>query len=601
MRQATRRLLRNARPTLEGLEGRMLLSAKAAAAGPSLTDNRLSYTTPQGSRVVVTLLGAGSLAGSSVGSDGALNLTFSGTNASTGIVAHVRGGTGHAPLQSVVGQGLNPLDLSGIGSSVVNVVNLKGFDLVDNGRINLTGGVHTLVLNSVGSNTQINLRQLPPTFDTSGGGTTATIDGQTLQYASLSNGGLVLSGVQGQFVAGPNKVEPKTTVGFGDSVAVNPGPPPAPPGIILAVDRVNGVPRNPAVVGDPQVFGYDPTANALIRFDTSTGAALQSISLASMGGTITGVALGRNGSELVALATNGTLVRAFDATTGAAVGQFTTTNLASLGLGTVDGMGSTDSQTVVTDTSAPGGGLAVALDVTSSLASGQAVAAGQAFSPNSQFQLSGNLTGLPASHTVYATGVAFFNSFQPFATQFGILDLSVANGRIQSGGQSAVLSKGAYMNATAAEVANLGVGSVDQSLAVVTGVTNGANTVSLLNPQSLSSQGTFTLNDANLLTDLTESFRPNLTGSALIDVQGDVQSFRGTSARGLVLNDSGNLNLVKFARMSDSVIVGEPFSHAEIARRTNVSILSTTRTGGGRNGVTVVPGLRQLGPLSLPS
>ena len=39
---------------------------------------------------------------------------------------------------------------------------LSPFDLVNGGRINLTPGVNSLVLDSIGADTQINLRALPP-------------------------------------------------------------------------------------------------------------------------------------------------------------------------------------------------------------------------------------------------------------------------------------------------------------------------------------------------------------------------------------------------------------------------------------------------------
>ena len=135
----------------------------------------------------------------------------------------------------------------------------------------------------------------------------------------------------------------------------------------------------------------------------------------------------------------------------------------------------------------------------------------------------------------------------------------------------------------------------------MTGVSDGMNVVTLYGPQTLTSRGAITLHDPNRLAGLSESFYPNLVGSALIDIQGNVQSFRANDAQGMVLNDAGNLNLVKIDSAAHSVIVGEPFGHAQIPHRSNVVILSTSRTVDGRNGVSVNPTLRQLGPLSLPS
>jgi hypothetical protein len=92
----------------------------------------------------------------------------------------------------------------------------------------------------------------------------------------------------------------------------------------------------------------------------------------------------------------------------------------------------------------------------------------------------------------------------------------------------------------------------------------------------------------------------NVAGSALVDVQGNVQYYKGVDAHGLVLNDMGNLNLVKLKRVSDTTIVGEPFGHASLPNRQNTTIISTTRTTGTKDGVTVVPNLPPIGPLSQP-
>ena len=105
------------------------------------------------------------------------------------------------------------------------------------------------------------------------------------------------------------------------------------------------------------------------------------------------------------------------------------------------------------------------------------------------------------------------------------------------------------------------------------------------------------------MTGLSEAFRPDLTGSALIDIQGDVQSVRGGSATGMVLNDNGNLNLVKFASVSNSTIVGQPVEpppDPETLARTVSSSRphSVADTPAGRNGVTVDTSLNPIGPLS---
>ncbi len=107
--------------------------------------------------------------------------------------------------------------------------------------------------------------------------------------------------------------------------------------------------------------------------------------------------------------------------------------------------------------------------------------------------------------------------------------------------------------------------------------------------------------DPNLLAGLSESFRPDLGGSALVDIQGNTQSFRAKSARGLILNDEGYINLAKIHNSSDTTIVALPFLHAQMPIRSNVTILSSSRGVNGRNGVTVNPNLSVVGPLSLPN
>ena len=66
----------------------------------------------------------------------------------------------------------------------------------------------------------------------------------------------------------------------------------------------------------------------------------------------------------------------------------------------------------------------------------------------------------------------------------------------------------------------------------------------------------------------------------------------------MILNDTGNLNLVKFASITNSTIVGQPVSHIQIRNRSDVTVLTPSRTAGSRNGVTVDSNLRPIGPLS---
>ena len=309
------------------------------ASDPTTSDRRLVYTTPQGTHVLVALYGAGSLAGSTVDpSDGALNLVYDGTNENSAIVSHVHGGTRQAPLQSIRNANVALNDLSGIGGTVLFGVKLGNFDLVTNGQINLTSGVNTLLLNSVAPNTQINLRTLPAALTTQTPATNANTS-VSLEYTpdvgTATSDARTLTGVSGDFVPAPNL----TTLDFISVLdgVMNPNAPPAPPGVVISINSVNGTPRSPAALGDPEVFGLDPTAQALIGFDAATGAIVQTIPLP--GPMTAGVGLAHDDGSLVALVSDGSTIYAFNALTGNPAGQFTTTNL----LDQVDGIGSTGS------------------------------------------------------------------------------------------------------------------------------------------------------------------------------------------------------------------------------------------------------------------
>ena len=90
----------------------------------------------------------------------------------------------------------------------------------------------------------------------------------------------------------------------------------------------------------------------------------------------------------------------------------------------------------------------------------------------------------------------------------------------------------------------------------------------------------------------------------MIDVQGNIQSLRGLTANGLVLNDTGYLNLIRTGQISNSTILAQPIGHMQTppAQRSNDVLLISTnnRDFGKRGGVnTLVSSLYQIGPLSL--
>jgi len=633
--------MRRVRPTMDGLEQRCVMSAttvaeplaqvaSAAASNGAFSNNgqKFTYSTPQGTRVAISIKGRGSLEGTFVDPAGALNLRYGRTNSFTKITSDVHGGSGRALLATIFShdQAVSGTtnSLSGIGSPLIGMINLRKFDLIPGGTINVTAGIGTLGLRSAGPGSQIQLRELPestttttsPNGTTTTSPTTATTTGpistttNNINNSVISNVFLVqtLAGSDGEFVSAGNILL--------QSTGGNPGPPPAPPGVVVAIDHVNGDVPAPDLLNDVRIFGYDPVAGQVVRFQldlqAATGVVDTSFAPIPVAGAPAdvGVALGRDNERLVLLVDTGTNVSVYDATYGTNLGSF------SVPAGFND-VGSTDSVTVVGDTTA---NQLQMLDVAASLAAGTAVAPignPANYTPPAGLSLLGGITGLPGSNQVYSSVAAPFNTLQPLDNQLGTLNVStttstpLANGSLSLSYDFSTVQQKAFTqggNFVPVQAGNpdqtaVAVGSVDRSLAInsVGQNSSGAavpNTVKLFGQVSLTGRGAIVINYPNQLTDLSESFRPDLAGTVVIDVQGNIQSVKGTDANGLVLNNAGNLNLVAFSRMSNSTIIGEPVSHIRIPKRTNVSISSTARSVGGRNGVTFVPGLQQVGPLS---
>jgi hypothetical protein len=666
------RTSRKARPDLEGLETRQLLNAGTGAVQPDQTFGSIpevrtfAYRTAAGARVTVQIFG-GNLFGTNVGADGGLNVVYSGTNAASNLVINVRGPA--APLDSVNELNLAPNDYTGVGGTLLGTFVAPKVDLVANGEINMTSGVGLLQLRTIGPNTQIHLRDLPPTVQPATTTSIATVSNSTTTPTTFSATSLVITGGDGRPVkipAGENAVPigapPTPTAVASNSEAgktltysngngastltsvtgyfvptgnlittpnrANPGTPPAPPGVIIEANTISGATNGQLTIGASQVWGYDPTANALIRFNTVTGAALQAI---AVGGTPTnsaGVGLGTNGSELVVLLARGTTVQVFDASTGAALGGFSTADLAADGINAVDGVAYTGTTTILSDSSAsvayPNSaqisfGVAVSINVTSSLATGTAQVSGTPFFTDNGFSFAGPITGLAGSNSLFVEGGATLNSLEPTILQAGILTVTGAqSGTLKAGTPTALpnpnntagttpfinLSPAAALlpgGGTSLTGLGFALGSIDQNLAVYLGVRNGQNTVGLYNPTNLSSVGTISLNDPNKLVDLSESFHPELAGTALIDVQGNVQSVDVANVNGLALNVNGNLNQIKFNNAMNSTVIGQPVTHVIIIKRNNVTIETPSRSIGNRNGVLIIPTLRPLGPLRLPT
>ena len=614
-------------------------------------------------------------------SSGALHLLFSKTNAFTKITSNVHGGTGQAYLASIYSADLYnnsaQTSLSGIGASVLSTISLPNFNLVAGGTINVESGIAYLNLNSVGPDTQILLRELPSGLTTgevdinnrnssngssSSSTTTTTSSGTTVGTSSNNNSSVIvtgaflvqsLAGINGEFATAGNIINVSTPGA--------PGPPPAPPGIVLKINHVNGniVPplMAPNLLTDNEIFGLDATTGQVVRFNlTPTTTKTGEFDMSQQTGTLdptwtplkppgsatpVAISVGRYGTQLVLLVSTGYQIWVYDATSGTLLGSFTTGSFDATSLG------STDTLTVMGNAAT---NQLQMIDVSASLKARTAQPPKQPLMPDGKnypppanymhpalpagFSLVGGLTGVVGTNQIYPTVAAFFNSFQPAVNQLGLLTVGTSTAATNpSGGlvlvrqfttvsEKAIQTDGAYIPVSPSNmpVVNpnlIGVpeGSVDSSLAINTTGTGSqapyTNTISLLGPVSLTQRGMITLNTPDKITDLSESFRPELNGSAaagtgpaLIDVQGNIQSLRGLTANGLVLNDTGYLNLIKTGQLSNSTILAQPIGHVQTppAQRTNDVLLISTdnrdfRKRGGVN--TLVANLYQIGPLSL--
>jgi hypothetical protein len=699
-----------ARPTIESLEGRQLLNAGGSSHAAVSTAGVLSakgqvfqYVTPTGGIATVRIIGVGSLAGTSVDSSGALNIVYGGTNVYSKITGQVKGGGGTATLASILNAELvaagQPDSLSGVGGTPLASVLMSSFNLEPGGTIILTPGVTGLVLNSIGANTNIQLRTLPPApsyrilpanaGNTAGGnsglfgvlsttvspgsssgsavllpvaggvpasggssvttivGTTlipavtgnsslssgtssptleagesaaiTTAQGVTLSYASDGGRSQVLTNVSGSFSAQPNLLE---TLAPGQQATE----PPAPPGIILKANTIGGTPTNINPLTDSKIFGYDPTTGQLIRFDlnlkSDTGSVDPTFAPISVPGdpAVAGVNIAHDGSQLVVLVTSGTTVYAYDAQSGAPVGSFTTAV-------PVDGVASAGNITVLGSTQINELHM---INLQESLQTGKAVGVDSTapFVPQSEVYELGGLTGVAGSNNVYAATGAHFSSLQPTQYQLGISTIGtvavnatpVGTSTTLAGASTTIysvspltpqfslisrtglLTNGNYtaISVNPAPAGQIGetLGSVDQNLALDIGVSGGDNTLKLVSPSSLSTVGTIKLAYPDLLSGLSQSFRTDLGGAAVVDIQGDVQSIRGKSANGLFLNDTGNLATIKIQRVDNSTIVGQPISHITVPSRRNATFLTSDREVGNRNGAMQVPNIKPIGPLS---
>jgi hypothetical protein len=553
--------------------------------GVPVDQRQLKYTTPQGAKVVITLYGFGTLRGSTVDSSGVLDLVYDNTTAGSRLTAHVVGGPGFAPIRSIRDADVPPRSPQVTGSDPIGGINFRDFRLIDGGYVNLTGGVGFIRLFTIGRGVTMEIDDLPPQeADDEATSNTLQFDIE-LQETIPTDPAATTQIVTAVFTPSAEEDVPSIT------------------GVNILVQRVEAgpLPQRPPL-GPAQVFVVDTAANDLVRFEVATGMPTLTVDLPALQTTRPTLGVARNrGRQVVLVGDSGAArVYAFNVVTGAFEGSFTTSNLAGLGFTALDGIAGTDTQTVFVDALGP----AVRIDLTSSLIAGQAVPLGMAFTPDREFQLTGGASGIAGTELIFASGAAHFDTFQPNLNQFGVLAMRTVGGELNEVNREAYPG---FIDAGPTGMLNpnpfTGFGSIDGSLAQLTGVTAGKNVISLLDPSTLAPEGTILLNTAAPLAGLTESFHPELVNASVINVLGVLKLFQARRTRGLVLNTLGVLDTVNIHLAVDTAVVGRPITHVGIPNRQNVLLLSTARGTDGNDttgGVIIDKDMRPVGPIALP-
>lgn len=598
--------------------------------GVPLDFRRMQFATNDGSLLRVTLYGVGTLQGTHYDPvNDVLNVVYDNTNANSRIDAQVIRGRGNARLGSIRDRDMKLDAVDGVGGNLLGQVTFARFDLVEGGTINLSAGAASLHLGSAAANSSIYVRSLPdnPTPGVRAG--TGSTDG--IRLVGNPNGGVEVAetgltppaatgaggaGATSSFVLPPgaffdaagNLVLPsgETTPIVGNvSATAATRVDDRPAGLVMFIDTIAGSP-DPEFTRPAQIFGYDPAAHVLVRFDTETGAPLQTIPApgAAQPDGAAGLAVTTLNGRLSALLGIGTTVHVLDIATGIYHASFDVSNLGP-GIARVDGLGATDNQVLVTDSTSGGPGSTRMINLAASVQAGTAVAVGNPFALDRGFLLTGAATGVNGSSQHFVSGKGTFDLWQNDTFLAGLASLNPSSGQLRENSRS----QQAFVNNTSipAPIPNAALGSIENSLASVAGLgvdpETGAtfNRIALFNPRNLAAQGTTRLFHPTALTALSESFHDELQGAALIDVRGTVRDFVGGNVNGLVMNVNGLIDRVIANTMSNSQIIGRPIGQVAIdARGVNVSLLSTEREVGERGGVTIRNNPPGATPLRLP-
>jgi hypothetical protein len=366
---------------------------------------------------------------------------------------------------------------------------------------------------------------------------------------------------------------------------------------------------------NPVLYTVDTTTNQLIRLtvnsvtDTASQATVDTtftpVALPVSSGARPSVGLAQNGTEEVVLVGIGTTVYAYDAATGAAVGNFVVSQL-----GSVDGIGSSALGTMFTQN----GGIGLSVNVQASLASGSAV--GAPIFPQREFVFNGGVTGVAGIDALYVDGAAHFDTAQPNLFQFGTALYSLIGVELSRTAIPGFFSP--FINAGPTGLLPSpfdGTGSLDTRLARLlppNPVLGTGTSIRLVNPTNETTVKTIPVATTDTLAGLSESYHPELagtsgnaaqTGAAIININGDARRVLSQDTTGLIYNVSGAVNLVGVHKAVDSTFIGYPLNHIEVPIRQNSQFLSNQRGFNGRvtrNGISVVPGRPPIGPLALP-
>ncbi|MFM1801033.1 MAG: hypothetical protein RJA81_385 [Planctomycetota bacterium] len=632
-----------------------LLEKRANPPAP-VSQRRVEIAIPEygpRAKVVFTLYGPGTIMGdpnltpgtdaynavnTHIDGNNQFHILFDGTTSESQIIGTVTGTRRNPKIAEIRDVDVAPFNTTGVGTNQMGYVNLARFDLAPGGRVNFSAGVQRIFLNNIGPSTQLDLAALPTPPLTSpqnpGGFNSTTTSSSSGSNAVTNTTGqkTITQTVNGITVITTLPTTDQLTVSNGELTGVGgitlPGAIPSTTGntrvevqgVELIVKSVAGA-NNP--LGQPQprlgneyIAGVDGANDKLVLFnvvrDTTTNAITANYSseiTVPTGGTpLVGSAIGEyNGLQVVTVGF-GQTVMAYNVLNGAYVGQFDTSNLSATGFTEIDGIGGSSGDIFISDSINQ---LIQPIDLTASLNSGQAVAAGSQFTLPDSFYMMTGVTGAAGISYIYTVGTAYFNPWTPQSptSQLGIMKLNVSATETLSVNTSAKISN------TVAANPYYAMGSVDQNLILFTPdqtVTDGYQTQNMYDPDTLASSGTIKFQYSGNLSGLSESFYPDLLGASVIDVKGNLKTFSANSTDNMVLNVNGIANYTRINRASNSTIIAHPVLHLAVSwmPNSNVDIISSSRptneTPGGktrpgtRGGVRIIKNLPVLGPYTNP-